>query len=1006
MLNFQEILTALIEFWSKKGAVFQQGYDIEKGAGTFNIDSFFRVLGPEEYAVVNAELCRRPSDGRYGENPNRLQKFYQLQVIMKPAPKEIFSLYLQSLEAIGLKLSDHDIRFVHDDWEAPTQGASGVGWEVWCDGMEITQFTYFQTMAGFDLDPISVELAYGVERLAMFLQNKTNVYEVSFNDRFLYGDIYLHGEKEWSRYNYEEANIGMLQRHFNDFEVEALTLAEKCLPLPAYDYVLKASHTFNMLEARGAISVTERTRYIHRIRHLSCEVAKAYLEERKKLGFPLLRYKKEEEREEAPPISHNISYNPDRKDDCLLEIGSEDLPDSYITGAITSFERAVRKVLVDHELSFEEIQIFATPRRLGLWVKKLAEGSADTLHEKRGPPLNMAFDADGLPTKAGIGFFSSVGLPPLNLAAIEAGEIKEISIKNGEHLFATVPAKGESTIAILSKHLASIIDEIQFPKRMHWQGSVLYARPIRWIVALFGKEIIPVQIGLIHASNITYGHRQRSGKTIEIKHPKEYAEKLKKAFVIADVLERKIFINTQLTEIEKEKQCHALKRDLVINQVVHLSEYPSLALHTFDKKFLSLPPEVLMSEMVQHQRLFPCSDKSGKLTNAFIATLDRDPTTLLLENNKAVLTARLSDGTFTYEQDIKHRLDDFNNRLQKVTFQQDLGSVYDKVQRIKKHALILKEYFASDVNESILLRAAEVCKADLASSMVSEFPELQGIVGNYYAIYHGETIDVAKSIEEHWMPTCENGPLPQSVFGQILSIADKLDNLLGYYLAGIRASSSKDPYALRRSALGILRILIEKKISLPLPTILERLLAHFDPKLTGSQNAKDSCQELEQFFKSRLKTNLLDYEFQKQEIESIISEGCYDPYDQFCKVRALNEYRKTHKEFDQLKEVYKRAKGQTENQTAKAFEETFLSLEEEKSLYQELTLRKGLIAEAMKKKLYLEAFDHFAKLQSPLSAFFENVKVLDDDQKIRDNRIALLQQVLSLFSNCIDISKL
>jgi glycyl-tRNA synthetase len=1004
MLSFQEIISALIHFWSEKGAIYQQGYDIEKGAGTFNIDSFFRVLGPEHYSVVNAELCRRPSDGRYGENPNRLQKFYQLQVIVKPSPKDIFSFYLQSLEAIGLKLSEHDIRFVHDDWEAPTQGASGVGWEVWCDGMEITQFTYFQTMAGYELDPISVELAYGVERLAMFLQNKNNVYEVQFNDRLLYGDIYLQGEKEWSRYNYEEANIPLLERHFAEFEEQALTLAEKSLPLPAYDYVLKASHTFNLLEARGAISVTERTRYIHKIRHLSCEVAKAYLEERKKLGYPLLKYSREEAKSELPFISQNISYHPDRKEDCLLEIGSEDLPDSYITGAITSFERSIRKLFQEYRLPFEDIQIFATPRRLGLLIKKLAEGSFDITHEKRGPPLSTAFDEAGFPTKAGIGFFTSIGLTPFNLNAIKAGEVKELSIKDGQYLFANIIVKGESTIAILSKHLPAIIADIQFPKKMYWGGEILYARPIRWLVALFGKEIIPVQIGSLHASNITYGHRQRNGKIIELKHPKEYVEKLKKAYVLADVLERKIFINTQLTEIEKESQYHALKRDLVINQVVHLSEYPSLAIHSFDKKFLSLPPEVLMSEMVQHQRLFPCSEKSGKLTNSFIATLDRDPTPLLLENNKAVLTARLSDGAFTYEQDIRHSLDDLNSRLQKVTFQQDLGSVYDKIQRIKKHVLVLKNYIKTDLNESQLLRAAELCKADLASSMVSEFPELQGIIGNYYAIYHGESIEVAKSIEEHWMPTCENGALPHTIFGQIISIADKLDNLLGYYLIGMRASSSKDPYALRRSALGILRILVEKEISLPLPTILEKLVSHFDPKLT--KNLKEPLEELGHFFTSRLKTNLLDYEFQKQEIEAITTEGCYDPFDQFCKIKALNEYRKTHNEFDQLKEVYKRVKGQTENQTAKSFEEEFLVLEQEKHLYQEFVFRRSAIIHAMKNKGYLEAFDHFAKLQAPLSSFFEHVKVLDDNQKLQNNRIALLQEVLSLFSNCMDLSKL
>ncbi|MBM3201949.1 MAG: glycine--tRNA ligase subunit beta, partial [Chlamydiae bacterium] len=921
-----------------------------------------------------------------------------------PSPKEIFNYYLQSLEAIGLRLSEHDIRFVHDDWEAPTQGASGVGWEVWCDGMEITQFTYFQTMAGFELEPISVELAYGVERLAMFLQNKKNIYEVAFNDKLSYGEIYLQGEKEWSRYNYEEANIAMLERHFNDFEQEALLLTGKSMPMPAYDYILKASHTFNMLEARGSISVTERTRYIHRIRHLSCEVAKAYVEERRKLGFPLLKHVKEESKQDTNSINYNFSYNPDKKEDCLIEIGSEDLPDSYITGAILSFERGIRNLLSQHQLSFEEIQTFSTPRRLTVLIKKLSEGSPDSIAQKKGPPVSIAFDQEGLPTKAAMGFFSSIGMPPLSLAAIEKGQAKDVSIRDGEYLYANIATKGESTIAILGKALESIISEIRFPKKMHWEGGLLYARPIRWITALFGKEVIPVKMGSITSSNVTYGHRQRSGKAIEIKHPKEYVEKLKKGYVIADTLERKIFINSQLTEIEKEYDCHALKRDVVLNQVVYLSEYPTLAIYEFDKKFLPLPPEVLMSEMVHHQRLFPCSDKSGRLSNHFIATLDRDPTQMILENNKAVLTARLSDGTFTYEQDIRFKLDDFNKRLENVIFQQALGSVYDKVQRIKKHAEILRHYFPSHVNETTLARAAEVCKADLASSMVSEFPELQGIIGNYYAVYHGESMDVAKAIEEHWMPTCENGALPSSSYGQILSIADKLDNIIGYYLIGIRPSSSKDPYALRRATLGILKILIEKKTSLPLSSIIEKLIHNFDKGLQAKH--PHVANEIEQFFESRLKTALLEYDFEKQEIEATISEGCYDPFDQFCKVQALNQYRAQHKEFDLLKEVYKRAKGQTENQATKSFEERLLSLDEEKELYKELSFRKKAVAEALVNKAYIEVFDHFAKLQNPLSNFFEKVKVLDENQTLRNNRIALLQEVLALFQGFLDFSKL
>lgn len=1007
MKSFQEILLSLIGYWADKGCLFQQGYDCEKGAGTFNIDTFFRVLGPEPYNVVNVELCRRPADGRNGDSPNRFQKFHQVQVIMKPAPSDIISLYLQSLEAIGLNLSEHDIRLVHDDWNAPTQGASGVGWEVWCDGMEITQFTYFQTMAGFDLSPISVELAYGIERIAMFLQNKKSVYDVMYNDKLTYRDVYLQSEKEWCRYNFDIADTDLLFAHFDNYEKEALSLANQSLPYPAFDYVLKASHLFNMLEARGAISVTERTSYIHKIRHLSCEVAKAYQEERKNLQYPLLKEVKEEPKKADDKSPIHPHYSHERREDCLIELGSEELPDSYINGAIASFERALRKLLQELHLPFEDTQIFATPRRLAILIKKLAEGTEDKYVEKRGPPLSIAFNEDGIATKAGVGFFTSVGLPMQNRAAIEAGEIKELSIKDGEYLYATVLEKGESTFSILHRKLPEIIEEIPFPKKMYWtEDKTPYARPLRWILALYGKEVIPITYANVHSSAVTFGHRQRAPKQIELRHPREYVEKLKKAFVIADSLERKIFINSQLNEIEQETGCRALSRDLVLGQVVHLSEYPTLAAHEFDKKYLDLPPEVIMSEMTNHQRLFPCSDKSGKLSNLFIATLDQETSDIILNNNTAVLTARLEDGAFTYHQDIKQSLEYFNEKLQKVTFQKQLGSVYDKVLRIKKHASYLTKYIEPPVDESLLMRAAELCKADLASSMVAEFPELQGTIGNHYAMYHKEPLDVAIAIEEHWKPAHEHDSLPSSTISQLLSLSDKLDNLLGYFLVGLRASSSKDPYALRRSALGMIRILIDKRISMHLPTVLSELLNHFSSAPIENPDPLLTQKDLISFLSSRLKTSLADYDFEKKEIEAILTDGCTDPYDQYCKVKALHEYRKAHQEFDHLKEVYKRVNGQTENHPAKAFKQDLLTHEDEIALHEALSEKKGALDVALKERNYIQAFDSLAALQAPLNRFFENVKVLDDNQGVQDNRIALLQDVSAYFQKLLDFSKL
>ncbi len=288
-MTFQELIMALEKYWAEYGCLIQQPYDMEVGAGTFNPATLLRVLGPEPWSVAYVEPSRRPTDGRYGENPNRLGHYYQYQVIIKPSPLDIQEIYLESLKTIEIDPLDHDIRFVEDDWESPTLGASGLGWEVWLDGMEITQFTYFQQAGSIRLDPIAVEITYGLERISMYLQEKENVYDLMWNNRITYGDVHKKGEWELSVYNFEMADLEMLRKLFDMYEGESIRLSEKGLVLPAYDYCLKCSHTFNILDARGAISVTERIHYIERIRNLARLTSKNYLAQREEMGFPLLK---------------------------------------------------------------------------------------------------------------------------------------------------------------------------------------------------------------------------------------------------------------------------------------------------------------------------------------------------------------------------------------------------------------------------------------------------------------------------------------------------------------------------------------------------------------------------------------------------------------------------------------------------------------------------------------------------------------------------------------------
>ena len=288
-MYFQDIIMELNKFWAEQGCVIQQPYDMEVGAGTFHPATLLRSLGPEPWKAAYVQPSRRPTDGRYGENPNRLQHYYQYQVVIKPSPLEIQEMYLESLKRFGLNLLEHDIRFVEDDWESPTLGAWGLGWEVWLDGMEITQFTYFQQAGSLDLQPITVEITYGLERIAMYLQKVENVYHLAWNEEVSYGEIFHQAEIEFSKFNFEEANVEALINFFDTYESEAHTLVGKGLILPAYDYCLKCSHTFNLLDARKAISVAERTRYIGRIRNIARQVAMQYTEQRKEMGYPLLK---------------------------------------------------------------------------------------------------------------------------------------------------------------------------------------------------------------------------------------------------------------------------------------------------------------------------------------------------------------------------------------------------------------------------------------------------------------------------------------------------------------------------------------------------------------------------------------------------------------------------------------------------------------------------------------------------------------------------------------------
>ncbi len=999
MITFQELIFRLTKFWEKKGCVIHVGHDLETGAGTFNPATFLRCLGPEPYHTAYVEPSRRPSDSRFGANPNRLQLFHQFQVILKPSPPDVQALYLKSLEAVGFKLKEHDIRFVHDDWESPTLGAWGLGWEVWCDGMEVSQFTYFQGMASLPLKPVSAEITYGLERLCMYIQNVDNIMDVQWNETMTLGDISRQNEVEWSAYNFTEASTEMWLKHFEDFEKEAKKLISLHLPLPAYDFVIKASHAFNLLDARGVISTTERTGYIGRIRDLARLIAGEYVASREKLGFPLTHKMKVPSIKQPKKPSKKFDGN--KKRDFLLEIGSEQLPATFVPMGQRNLERAIKTLLEKEGLSFDSITSYGTPRRICVKVEGLVEGAAPQTLDKRGPPVSMAFDSTGSWTSQGEGFLKSTSLPASSLASIRDGRSNHLRIekvKETEYLFATVKTAGKSTAQILADHLPALIDNLEFPKKMRWgMLDVSYARPVHWIVSLFGREVIPFVFGDVLAGNFTFGHAQRSPGKIVLKSPDDYLPKLKDHKVLADVQERKASILSQIEKIEAKHKIQVLEVDRVLPQVVQLTEWPELTTASFDESFLRVPKEVLSSEMIEHQKYFPVAEKNH-LKNLFVITCDNTPNNLIREGNQKVLSARLSDGVFLYEQDVKIPLETFNQKLSTVVFQKDLGTVLEKVMRIVSIAPLINQKLEIADSRKVE-RAALLCKADLASSLVKEFPELQGTIGKYYAIAQKEDREVASSIEEHWMPRAEGAPLPTSATGTIVCLADKIDNLLGYYSVGLKPTSSSDPYSLRRQTIGLLKILIEGSYSLDLKELLSRcstFYPSFDPLL---------IEEILKFITARAKGVFEEVGFKKDEIDASLRSLCINPYDQFCQVQALHAFRKTPA-FKDLFEVYKRAKGQLSHKVGAPFNLSLATEPAEKHLLKALDAVHEKWHTLLSEKRYTAAYELLAKLQSPLADLFDHVKILADDPKLRDNRLALLQKVFGYFSTLLDFSQI
>lgn len=1003
-MTFQEMILALEKFWADYGCTIQQPCDIEVGAGTFNPATFLRCLGPEPWQVAYVEPVRRPTDGRYGENPFRVGAYYQYQVILKPAPPDVLPLYLESLHYLGVDPRKNDLRFVEDDWESPTLGASGLGWEVWWNGAEITQFTYFQQMGSIELDPICAELTYGLERIALYLQDVDSFFNIRWNDQLEYGDVHHQSEVEYSRYAFEHSDTKMLLQQFDACEKEARHCLANGLVLPGTDYVLKCSHTFNMLDTCGVISVTERVNYIERVRRLAQQTARAYVKQREGMGHPLLNRwtprTQEDTAEEEPEKALAVS---DDSADLLVEIGTEEIPAGYLDAALEQLGNMASNSLETHRLSFEEIRTLATPRRLTLCVRGLATTQSDDVSEVVGPPKRVAYDENGEPTKAAIGFAKTQG--------VDVADLKIVETERGEYAAASKLEKGSIAADVLRELLPAWIQSLNFPKTMRWD-KLRFARPIRWLVALLGEQVIDFQLDTLRSGRRTYGHRSLSPDPVELRNAslEGYVDQLRQVNVMVDQEERRNKIERQLTKILEAEAC-STEIDLeLLDTVTYLVENPEPIVGNFSESHLSLPTEVLITPMKSYQRYFPMWSRDGNLMAKFIIISNGTDGNHdgVRHGNERVLHARLNDAEFFYREDQRTPLSDKVNRLEDVVFHAKLGSLLDKATRLEALAGFITDEIRRNASQDAFsedsrkhaVRAAKLCKADLTTLMVIEFPSLQGIVGQYYSQNSGEASEVGLAIEEHYQPISADSALPQTDAGVVLSIADKIDTLVGYFGINERPTGSQDPYSLRRQAIGIARILLEKNLHLSIERIVEEAVGYYQVELS-----EDTKPALREFFKGRIEVLLENKGYEQDILDAVLATGELDIIDILKRAEVIATFRES-RDFNRVYPALNRVLRILPDTPPTEVNPNLLGDVAEKELAVAISDAELELQNAVDERAYAQLLCQLGNLQPAIDRFFDEVLVMAEHAEVRSNRLALLNSIAARLKIIGDLTKL
>ncbi len=1023
MLSFQQIILRLQAYWAEQGCALLQPYDMEVGAGTSHTATFLRALGPEPWKAGYVQPSRRPKDGRYGDNPNRLQHYYQYQVVLKPAPADILELYLGSLEALGFDLKVNDIRFVEDDWENPTLGCWGLGWEVWLNGMEVTQFTYFQQVGGIDCKPITGEITYGLERLAMYLQGVDSVYKLAWTDGLSYGDVYHQNEVEQSTYNFEHSDVEFLLQAFGAHERQSKHLMAQQLALPAYEQLLKAGHSFNLLDARGAISVTERAAYIGRIRNLARAVAQSYLESRARLGFPM-----------APRAWGRRGDGADRTEEggcgmtttarnLLVELFVEELPPKALKMLGEAFAQSIAEALAGQQLRqpLRDWTAFASPRRLAVHVPQVAVQAADRVERIKLMPVAVGLAADGRATPALAKKLAALGADADAVATLS----RQLDGK-GETLFLERTVSGATLAEGLQAALDEAIARLPIPKVMQYQladgwTSVNFVRPAHGLVALHGADVVPVRALGLEAGRQTRGHRfEALLDPVMLQDADHYARQLEEqGAVIASFAARRAEIVRQLDAHAAALGLEPVDDPALLDEVTALVERPNVVACRFDEPFLEVPQECLILTMKVNQKYFPLLDAEGRLSHHFLVVANIRPgdASRVVQGNERVVRPRLADAKFFFDQDRKRTLASRVPALDKVVYHGKLGTLGNRTSRVSDIAKTIGRTLGGEVLETRAFQAANLAKADLLTDMVGEFPELQGIMGRYYAKHDDVPDDVAFAIEDHYKPRFSGDELPRNMTGVVVALADKLETLVGLFGIGQVPTGDKDPFALRRHALGVIRILVERDLKLDLQDLLKIASGAFeavddDPRATADLafggKAMASRALLTDFLYDRLAGSLREQGYGALEVDAVLSlrpDRLAEVRTRLSAVRAfasLPEATALAAANKRVGNILKKTDGDVEARV----DISLLSEPAEAALYAAVASVKLVAEAAFERGDYAASLQLLAALRGPVDAFFDAVMVNADDPRLRANRLGLLAMLHAAMNRIADLSKL